>query len=381
MRKINVAQIGTWKHTHGGHIIMSMRSMPHIYNVVGICEPDETLKNEALKKDAFKGLKWLELDEVLADDSLDAVIIETKELEQAKYALSFAEKGMHIHLEKPGGGNLEEFSKLVSLAKKNNSVLQLGYMYRYNPAIIQAMEIIKSGKIGDVSRLDAQMSVRYGRAMLDMLGEFPGGMMYFLGCHLIDLMYAIQGKPKNVIPLNCSSGTLGSTSLDSGLVAYEYDRGVSTLKTIACEVCGGDRRGIVIVGTNGTIELKNFEIPVVAPPITNANTVTMTAKYYTDYSLTPMIIGNILTFALSNVLVPDEAAFLTIATTVLNIYSILLIAIGTITIHDYDFKNFLGTTLLTIVGIAIVIFLMIMIILLAQQFWVFVASIFNELTL
>ncbi len=283
MRKINVAQIGTWKHAHGGHTMMSIRSMPHIYNVVGICEPDEALKHEALKKDVFKGLKWLELDEILTDNSLDAVMIETKELEQAKYALMFAKKGVHIHLEKPGGGNLEEFKELVSFAKKNNTILQLGYMYRYNPAIVQAMDIIKTGKIGDVIRLDAQMSVRYNRALLDMLDEFPGGMMYYLGCHLIDLMYAIQGEPKKVIPLNRSSGTLCSSSLDSGLVVYEYERGVSTLKTIACEVGGGDRRGIVITGTNGTIELKNFEVPVVAPPITNANTVTMTAKYYTDY--------------------------------------------------------------------------------------------------
>ncbi len=283
MKKINVAQVGTWRATHGEHIMMSMKSMPHIYNVVGICEPDEELKQAALKKDTFKGLKWLELEEILADDTLDAVIIETKELEQAKYALMFAKKGMHIHLEKPGGGNLEEFKELVSLAKANNTLLQLGYMYRYNPAIMQAMEIIKSGEIGDVLRVDAQMSVRYGRYMLDMLSEFPGGMMYFLGCHLVDLMYAIQGKPQNVIPLNRSSGTLGATSLDSGLVAYEYERGVSTLKTVACEVDGGSRRGIVITGTNGTIELKHFEVPLVAPPITNANTVTVTAKYYTEY--------------------------------------------------------------------------------------------------
>ncbi len=283
MRKINVAQIGTWSFTHGSHIMQCMKSMPHIYNVVGICEPDEELKQLALKRDEFRNLKWLELEDVLADDTLDAVIIETKELKQAEYALMFAEKGVHIHLEKPGGGNLEEFERLTSLANKNGSLLQLGYMYRYNPAIMHALDIIRSGKIGDVVRLDAQMSVRYGKTNFDKLLEFPGGMMYFLGCHLIDLMYAVQGKPNRVIPLNRSSGTYGSASLDAGLVAYEYDKGVSTLKTVACEVGGGDRRGIVITGTNGTIELKKFEIPLIAPPITNANTVTMTAKYYTEY--------------------------------------------------------------------------------------------------
>ncbi len=99
------------------------------------------------------------------------------------------------------------------------------------------------------------------------------------------------------------------------------------------------------------------------------------------YSLTPMIIGNLMTFVLSNILIPEEGAFLGIASTALTIYTLLLIVIGTITIHDYDVKSFLGTTLLTLLGIAIVIFLMIMIVLLVQQLWVFIITVATELAL
>ncbi len=101
----------------------------------------------------------------------------------------------------------------------------------------------------------------------------------------------------------------------------------------------------------------------------------------TCYSLTPMIVGNLMIFVFSNILIPEEGAFLSIAYTVLTIYTLLLIVIGTITIHDYDVKSFLGTTLLTLIGIAIVIFLMIMIILLVQQLWVFFVTIATELAL
>ncbi len=282
MKKIRVAQVGTWRYTHAEHIMMSMRSMPHIFEVVGVCEPDPAKRELAQKKETYRGLRWMTLEEVLADDSLDAVTIETYEPEQATYAIPFAEKGVHIHLEKPGGGSVEEFERLISLVKSRGSLLQLGYMYRYNPAIMEAMNIIAEGKLGEVVRMDAQMSICYGRAMLDMLGDFPGGMMYYLGCHLVDLMYRILGQPRQVIPMNSCSGTLGTEALDSGLVAYRYDRGVSTLKTMAFEVGGGSRRGMVIAGTRGSIELKNFEVPMVAPPITNANSVTMTAQYYPE---------------------------------------------------------------------------------------------------
>ena len=57
------------------------------------------------------------------------------------------------------------------------------------------------------------------------------------------------------------------------------------------------------------------------------------------------------------------------------------IVIGTVVIHDYDAKHFIGTTFLTIIGIAIVVFLMIMIIMLVQQLGTFLMTVFTELTL
>jgi hypothetical protein len=44
------------------------------------------------------------------------------------------------------------------------------------------------------------------------LADLPGGMMFYLGCHLVDLIYRIQGKPERVIPLNKCSGVDGVTN-------------------------------------------------------------------------------------------------------------------------------------------------------------------------
>ena len=59
----------------------------------------------------------------------------------------------------------------------------------------------------------------------------------------------------------------------------------------------------------------------------------------------------------------------------------MLIVIGTVVIQDYDEKHFIGKTFLTILGIAIVVFLMIMIIMLVQQLGTFLMTVFTELTL
>ena len=101
----------------------------------------------------------------------------------------------------------------------------------------------------------------------------------------------------------------------------------------------------------------------------------------TCYSLLPMILGEVISIILTNILVPDEAAFISIIYTGLKLYSLILIMVGTVVIHDYDLKHFIGTTLLTVIGIAIVIFIMIMVILLVQQLWSFIATVFSELTL
>ena len=48
----------------------------------------------------------------------DAVIIATSDGTHVKYSLMAAEKGKHIHIEKPGGTDLSEFELLINKMKK-----------------------------------------------------------------------------------------------------------------------------------------------------------------------------------------------------------------------------------------------------------------------
>lgn len=99
----------------------------------------------------------------------------------------------------------------------------------------------------------------------------------------------------------------------------------------------------------------------------------------TTYSLIPIIISNILSTVLSNVLLPDETVFLSAISFVAAMYSALLLIIGMLKIHDFTMSRFIGTTVLSIAGMAAIVFLAIMIMILIQQFGGFVATIFLEL--
>lgn len=98
-----------------------------------------------------------------------------------------------------------------------------------------------------------------------------------------------------------------------------------------------------------------------------------------SYSLIPSLIGSIIYVVCTNVLVPDEAAFLSVLTVICTGYTILMLAAGSMIVHDYGLGKFIGTTLVTLLGCAIVIFLLITVAVLLQQAGGFIATLYTEI--
>lgn len=259
MKKIRIAQIGTSDNSHGNHIFNALKNNSDIFEIAGYVMPEnEMAKFPGHMKD-FDGYKELTLQEVLKNPEIEAVAIETAEIHLSKYALLAAENKKHIHMEKPGGLVLSDFEKLIETVKQNNTVFHTGYMYRYNPCVMELKEQIKNGEFGDIISVEAQMNCIHPPKVRQWLENFPGGMMFYLGCHLVDLIYSIQGKPKNIIPLNKCTGIDGVNGEDFGMAVFEYEKGVSFAKTSAVEKSGFERRQLVVNGTKKTIELKPLE--------------------------------------------------------------------------------------------------------------------------
>ena len=162
-------------------------------------------------------------------------------------------------MEKPGGVDLKEFERLISFVKQNNLVFHIGYMYRYNPYIIDLLNQVKKGEVGEIISVEAQMNFSGTIEFRNWLKNLKGGMMFFLGCHLIDIILKIQGTPKRIIPLNKTTH-LGECGDDFGMAVLEYENGVSFAKAIAMERGGFARRQLVVTGTEKTVELKPIEM-------------------------------------------------------------------------------------------------------------------------
>lgn len=261
MKKIKIAQIGVG-HDHAIAAIASLKKHTDLFEVVGYAETEKDVSNPCSNMDHanYNGIPKLSVDEILNIPDLDAVVIETEDRDLTKYAIMAAKKGLHIQMDKPGSQSAEEFSQLISIVKEKNLVLQLGYMYRYNRAIQDAIKKVKSGQLGEIYSVEAQMSCQHTIEKRSWLKNYKGGMMYFLGCHLIDLIYQIQGEPDEIIPLHASTESdLIQEAEDYGMVVFRYKNGTSFAKACANELCGFMRRQLVICGTKGTLELTPLE--------------------------------------------------------------------------------------------------------------------------
>ena len=262
MNKIRIAQIGMSETSHAEPVFRTLMSRPDVFEIVGCADVDRHAKEIAA---CYRQYPIMTVDELLSLPRLDAVAVECDETLQTHYALEVARRGLPMHLEKPGSESDADFDALIDIAQEKNLLIHTGYMYRYNPCLQRAMDIVREGKLGKVYSIEAQMDCIHVPAMRDWFSTFRGGVMYYLGCHLVDLILQIQGEPLKVTPLNRPVEPDRHPGNDFGMALFEYPDGVSFAKTCAVEPGGYMRRQLVICGTRGTIELKPFEAPAKGP--------------------------------------------------------------------------------------------------------------------
>lgn len=261
MNKIKIAQIGIG-HDHSTAIFNTLKSLPDVYEIVGYALPESEKQGFEARMQVLDGFRELSVDEVINDPEIQAVTIETEEKNLTKYALAAAQNGKHIHMDKPGGMDWADFQKLVEIARAKQLVFHMGYMYRYNPEVMRLMDRIRKGELGTIFNVEAQMNgisppTTEKRQWLDGL---HGGMMFFLGCHLVDLIIAILGEPTRIVPLNKCTGLTGDRENDYGFAAFEYPKAMAFAKTCAQELGGFPRRQLVVCGTRETVEIKPLEM-------------------------------------------------------------------------------------------------------------------------
>jgi predicted dehydrogenase len=162
----------------------------------------------------------------------------------------------------PDGEELDAYRKLLQDAEKR-AWSSAGLHVPLQPGCPVLLEAVRRGDLGEILSIDTAMCTEHPSEFRTWLKHFQGGTMTIFGCHLIDLILLLQGKPDRVISYQKQTGLDGVDVPDNGLAILEYPRGVATVRTSSFEVNGYGRRHMTVCGSLGSIEIKPLERPTV----------------------------------------------------------------------------------------------------------------------
>lgn len=258
MKKIKIGQIGIG-HNHGEEKMKAVRKFPELFEVVGYAEDREFWVEHRGELPGYQGLPRLSVEEII--EQCDAVLVETDVWNLNKYAKMCIDAGKHIHMDKPAG-LLPEFEEILNTAKAKDLVVQMGYMYRYNPAVLECFRHIQNGDLGEIFSINAEMSTFHPTKYKKWLTKFGGGIMYILGSHLVDLIVYMLGEPKKVTSFLKRTELDGISMDDNNLAVLEYDKAIARIFVSSVEVNGYGRRQLVVSGSKATVDICPLERPI-----------------------------------------------------------------------------------------------------------------------
>ena len=85
-----------------------------------------------------------DVNEMLADEEVEAVVVATEAPSHYKIALSALKHNKHVYIEKPITLDIAQAEELVELAKKNNKKIMVGHLLLYHPAIKKLKELLRT---------------------------------------------------------------------------------------------------------------------------------------------------------------------------------------------------------------------------------------------
>ena len=144
MTSVGVVGLGYW----GPNLARNFDLLPDA-ELAWLCDASD----EALERwgAAFPSARTTSsIDDLLADDALDAVVVATPVPTHAELALRVLGAGKHCFVEKPLARSEEEAAAVVEAAGSAGRVLMVGHLLEYHPGIERLAELVRSGELGEL---------------------------------------------------------------------------------------------------------------------------------------------------------------------------------------------------------------------------------------
>jgi predicted dehydrogenase len=180
--RIGVAGLGYW----GPNLARNFASNPGC-ELSWLCDPDVPSRERVAAQ--FPGVRQAdELQPLLDDPALDAIVLATPVPSHAALAARVLEAGKHCFVEKPLGLSVTDAERAVSAARESGRVLMVGHLLEYHPAVRKLKELADAGELGDRIYYIYGNRVNLGKLRADE------NALWSLGAHDVSVVLYLVGE-------------------------------------------------------------------------------------------------------------------------------------------------------------------------------------------
>ncbi len=258
MTGIRFAQYGT-RHAHAAGKLRAIRESADV-ELAGVFEPDAERRAAMAAADGpYRDVHWFGSEsEMLADGSIAAISSEGPTHQSLDQTEACVRAGKHVWYDKPAGDDWPQWQRTIALAEERGLTVQMGYMFRYHAGFRQIETWVKSGFLGDIYALRTRIGTVVSEADRRAISRHRGGVFYELGCHMLDQVVWLLGRPQKVTSfLRNETGEVPEFA-DNTLGVFEYERAMALVETSAMETQPAARR-FEVYGIRGSAIMEPLE--------------------------------------------------------------------------------------------------------------------------
>jgi predicted dehydrogenase len=197
MIRAGIVGMGTW----GQNLVASVQGKS---NLVRFVAGATRTPDRAIAFARHHDIRMVErYDQILADPSIDAVVLATPHSLHAEQIVAAAAAGKHVFTEKPLGLTQESSARAVAACAQHSVTLMVGYNWRFQPALQEIGRMLDDGRLGKLLHVEGNFcgpsAYRFGREhWRQNRDELPAGGMTGRGVHVVDAMLYLAGPIESV---------------------------------------------------------------------------------------------------------------------------------------------------------------------------------------
>jgi len=215
---------------------------------------DDARKREKLsRKYGAPAYSYDQYDECLRREDVDAVYIALPNTMHAGYAIRAAELGTHVLCEKPMATSEADCRRMIAACDDAGVKLMIAYRLHLEPANLEAIRVVKSGKIGEPRFFSSDFSYQVNPGNIRTQSETGGGPIWDIGIYCLNAArYIFRKEPVEVSAYTTRNDDARFEGVPAGmscLLRFDDDQ----LATFNCSFAAGATATYRVVGDKGDL--------------------------------------------------------------------------------------------------------------------------------